>query len=275
MKKSFRENLLQKIELEGLASKVIASIGPEHASRSINREAMKKLLEMSPYQHRHERDLDLYIKDGGEENSILVLDNELPVFRSTVKDVTTRRSPRTLEMWKISTIRKILVDSDIKESTGEESVQTVLQDAVARLDLSFTEADIDDLARDGMAWLAGKEARGVEETLSMFATLLGYRPPPKSFGLDQVISYGKTVPGTGKEVVFGPLVLYRPEDNTLLWLDKIFSQSDREQMKLLRSIAAARSAAPVKGDAVFEKLKNMVLEQAGQVRARLAGSLKD
>jgi hypothetical protein len=268
---SFKENLLQKIELERLAFKVIASLGTEQARHRIDKEAMRAILELSPYRYLHERDLDLYVKNtGGELKMILVLDNELPIFRSTVRDVVVRRSPRTLEMWKISTIRKILVDSDIKLSTRKESVETVLQDTVARLDLAYTDKDIKDLAREGMAWLAGREAPGVTEILTLFAALLGFRKPPKIYGLDQTISYGTATAGPNKEAVFGPLVIYRPPDNTLLWLDKTVSRSDRQQMELLRAIAAGRKSVPVTGDAVFEKLLANVLEQPGQVRARLS-----
>ena len=273
---SFKENLLQKIELERLAFKVIASLGTEKARQPIDKEAMRSILELSPYRYLHERDLDLYVKNaGGELKMILVLDNELPIFRSTVKDVVVRRSPRTLEMWKISTIRRILVDSDIKMSTRKESVEKVLQDTVARLDLTFTDKDIKDLAREGMAWLAGSEASGVTEILTLFAALLGYRKPPEYFGLDQTTSYGIAAFGPDKNVVIGPLVLYRPADNTLLWLDKTVSRSDRQQMELLRSIAAGRKSVPVRDDAVFQKLQANVLEQTGQVRARLSAVEKN
>jgi hypothetical protein len=274
-KMSFKENLLQKIELERLAVKVIASLGTEQARHRVDKEAMGRLLALSPYRHQQERDLDLYIREvEGEPGMILVLDNELPIFRSTVDDVVIRRSPRTLEMWKISSIRKILVDSDIKVSTRKESVETVLRDAVARLDLTYTEADIKNLAREGMAWLEGRVAGGVTETLGLFAALLGFKKPPKNFALDHVTAYGVAAPGPGKEVVFGPLVLYRPADNTLLWIDKPFSQTDRQQMKSLHSIAAGKSSVPVKGDAVFEKLQTEVLEHPERVRAAMACSLR-
>ena len=267
---SFKENLLQKIELGRLAARVMASLGTEQARHRVDKEAMRSILEWSHYQYRHERDLDLYVRDAGEElKMILVLDNELPIFRSSVKDVVIRRSPRTLEMWKISTIRKILVDSDIKVSTREESVETVLRDAVAQLDLTYTDKDIEHLAREGMAWLAGRESEEVKKSLSLFAALLGYKKPPKYFGLDQAISYGITASGPDNDVIFGPLVLYRPGDNTLFWLDKVFSRSDKEQIESLRSIAAGRKSVPVTGDAVFEKLQENVLEQPERVRSRL------
>jgi hypothetical protein len=261
-KMSFQENLLQKIELEKLASRVIASIGSEGARHPVDKEAMRGLLELSPYRHLHERDLDLYVKPAeGELEMILVLDNELPIFRSTVKDVVIRRSPRTLEMWNFRTIRKILVDSDIRISTGVKSVETVLRDAVAQLDLTYTDADIENLARDGMAWLAGREAGGVEKNLDLFAALLGYRKAPKYFGLGETVCYGVSVPGRDKDVVFGPLVLYLPAANSLAWVDRTFSRSDRQQVELLQSLANGRASVPLTGDAVFQKLQENVLAQ--------------
>ena len=190
-KMSFKENLLQKIELERLASKVIASCGTGQSNHPVDKEAMRSLLEMSPYQYQRERDLDLYVKDIGEGlKIILVLDNMLPIFKSTIKDVVTRRSPRTLEMWNFKTVRTILVDSDIKLSTRAKSVETVLEDTLAQLDLTYTDKDIENLAKDGMAWLAGRDAKGVGAILSLFAALLGYEKPQKYFGLENTISYG-------------------------------------------------------------------------------------
>jgi hypothetical protein len=273
MKKiSFKENLLQKIELERLAYyRVIASCGTEQARHPVDKEAMGRLLELSPYQYQRERDLDLYVKPvEGELKMILVLDNELPIFRSTVKDVVTRRSPRTLEMWSFRTIRNILVNSDIKISTTGKSVETVLRDAVAQLDLTYTDTDIENLAREGMAWLAGSDAGGVGKSLALFGALLGYEKPPKYFGLDNTVCYGVSAFGRDNEAVFGPLVLYRPADNTLVWIDQSFSRYDREQMKFLRSVATGQKSVPMTGDAVFEKLQANVLEQPERVLSRIS-----
>jgi hypothetical protein len=261
-KMSFKDNLLQKLELERLAAQVIASCGTEQSQHPVDKEAMRRLLELSPYQYQRQRDLDLYVKPAeGELKMILVLDNKLPIFRSTVQDVVVRRSPRTLEMWKISTIRKILVDSDIKLSTRAKSVETVLKDALAQLDLTYTDKDIEDLAREGMAWLAGNDAENVEKILSLFAALLGYGKQPKDFGLDNTISYGVVTSGRDNEVVFGPLILYRPAANTLAWIDQSIPRSDQQKMGFLRSVATGQTAVPVTGDAVFQKLQANVLAQ--------------
>ena len=168
-------------------------------------------------------------------------------------------------MWNFRTIRNILVDSDIKLSTTGKSVETVLRDAVEQLDLTYTDTDIENLAKEGMAWLAGSNAGGVEKSLTLFAALLGYQKPPKNFGLDHTVCYGISASGRDNDVVFGPLVLYRPADNTLAWIDESLSGSDRQQMEFLRSVAAGQASVPLTGDAVFQKLQANVLEQPGRV----------
>ena len=80
----------------------------------------RSLLEMSPYRYQKERDLDLFIeKIDGQPDNILVLDNELPIYRTTVEDVVIRKSPYTKEMLRIGNIIKILRDSDVKISRRE------------------------------------------------------------------------------------------------------------------------------------------------------------
>ena len=263
---AFKENLLKKIEIDQLATQVIASCGSVDARHPIDKEAMRRLLEMSPYTYQHERDLDLYVKPvEGELKMILVLDNELPIFRSTVKDVVVRRSPRTLEMWRISTIRHILVDSDIKVSVRAKSAETVRKDALAQLDLTYTDKDIEELAIDGMAWLEGKVASEVEKSLTMFAELLGYQKPPRFFGLDNTVCYGVPASGPEKDIAFGPMALYRPAANTLVWIDNRLSRYDEQHMEFLKAIVAGESVVPVTGDAVFRELKTKVLERSERV----------
>jgi hypothetical protein len=158
-----------------------------------------------------------------------------------------------------------LVDSDIKASIRAKSVETVLMDAVAQLDLTYTDTDIKSLAREGMAWLAGNNAGGVKKSLALFGALLGYQEPPHDFGLDHTACYGILASGPDNARTFGPLVLYRPDDNTLAWINESLSQADRKQMEFLRLVAAGESSVSVTGDVVFEKLQAKVLEQPGRV----------
>jgi len=257
---SFRENLERKIEIDRLAWQVIASCGSAQVRHAVDKVAMQRLLALSSYRYQRERDLDLYVKAvAGGMSMILVLDNELPIFRSTIKDVVVRRSPRTLDLWSIRTIRKILVDSDIKESVRGESVTAVQRDAVAQLDLSYTDADIRNMAVEGMASLAAGDAGGVTEILSLFAELLGYRQPPKHVGLGQAVCYGASASGPEQETIFGPLVLYRPADNSLAWLGEPLSLSDKQQVEFLRGVVAGEVVVQMTGDAVLQMLQAKVL----------------
>ncbi|MBU1710486.1 MAG: hypothetical protein KKE17_10825 [Proteobacteria bacterium] len=267
MKKTkFTENLLRKIEIDRLAAKVTASCGSGSTRRPVDKENMRRLLEMSPYEFQHERDLDLYVKTvEGALPMIMVLDNELPIFQSTVKDVTVRRSPRTLDLWSIRNIRNILVDSDIKLSSKDESVETVRKDAIGQLDLTYTDADIENLAQEGIAWLAGRNAKGVEKSLTLFAAMLGFQKPPRPFELEQTVSFGDSSTGPDNEAAFGPLVLYSPGNNILVWIDQSLASSDRQQMDFLRSVAAGETSVPLRGNAVFEKLQAIVLERPQRV----------
>ena len=77
---SFKENLLAKIKIKRLAAKVIESIGPAESGRKADKDAMRSLLEMSPYQYQKARDLDLYVEEIDQDlKKIFVLDNELPI----------------------------------------------------------------------------------------------------------------------------------------------------------------------------------------------------
>ena len=49
---SYKENLLTKIKIDKLANTVIASIGPAESGRKVDKDAMRTLLEMSPYQYQ-------------------------------------------------------------------------------------------------------------------------------------------------------------------------------------------------------------------------------
>ena len=188
---SFKENLLAKIKIDRLAAKVMTSMGPADSGSKVDKEAMRQLLEMSPYVHRKERDLNLYVEPIDEDQKkILVLDNELPIYRTTVEDVVIRKSPLIKEMVKIRNMIKILKDSDVKISRKDESVKTIQQECIDRLDLSFNATDIDEIARDGQVSLERDYPDGVIESLELFAELLDYKPSPRSFQHSRHIQSG-------------------------------------------------------------------------------------
>lgn len=259
---SFKENLLKKIKIDRMAAKVIASIGSSESGSKVDKDAMRSMLEMSPYQHQQARDLDLYVEGMDQEpKKILVLDNELPIYRTTIDDVAMRKSPLIKEMVKIRNIIKILKDADVKLSRKDESVKAIQQACTDQLDLSFNASDIEEIARDGQASLERDYSDGVIECLELFAELLDYKPAPKAFQLSRHILFGALAPKAGGEVLYGPMVIYSQIHGNLKLIDEQISNFDKARIELIQQVAAGKQKAAGEGPDVFEYLKNTVLQK--------------
>jgi hypothetical protein len=259
---SFKENLLTKIKIDRLAAQVMASMGPAESGSKVDKEAMRQLLEISPYVHHKERDLDLYVEPvDGEQKKILVLDNELPIYRTSIEDVTIRKSPLIKEMVKIRNMIKILKDSDVKISRKDESVKAIQQECIDQLDLSFNVTDIDEIAKDGQVSLERDYPDGVIESLELFAELLDYKPAPRAFQLSRHILFGALTTKAGGEIVYGPMVIYSQIHGTLKLIDEQISSFNKAKIELIQQVATGKQNAAVEGAEVFEHLKNLVLNR--------------
>ena len=259
---SFKENLLTKIKIDRLAAKVIASIGPVESGRKADKDAMRSLLEMSPYQYQKARDLDLYVqKIDQEKKKILVLDNELPIYKTTIDDVAMRKSPLIKEMANIRNMIKILKDSDVKISRKEESVKAIQTECIEPLDLSFNESDIDQIAKDGQGSFERDYPDGVLECLDLFAELLHYEPAPKAFELSHHKIIGELTPNVGGDVLYGPMIIYSQIQGTLKLIDEQISSFAKTKLELVQQVAAGKKNATIEGTEVFEYLKNKVLKR--------------
>lgn len=257
---SFKENLLKKIRIKQLARQVLASIGPAESGQKIDKDAMRSLLEMSPYQYQQERDLDLYIEKGqGEPERILVLDNELPIYKTTVEDVLVRKSPYIKEMAKIGNIIKILKDSDVKVSRKEESVKAVEKECLDRLDLSFEAADIRKMAAEAISALENGYAEGVKESLALFSELLGYQPAPAAFRVRHHEIFGALAEKSAGEFIYGPIVAFSLVDNSLRLISEPISSLDKSKLEYFQQVAQGNEKASVEGSEVFRYLEKEVL----------------
>jgi hypothetical protein len=261
---SFKENLLKKIQIDALAKKVISSFGPPDSGMRIDKDAMRRLLEMSIYAHQKKRDLDLYVTEGegvGDQMKILVLDNELPIYLTTIDDVVLRKSPYVKEMVSIRNIIKILKDSDVKISIKDVSVKTVQKECIDLLDLSYNEADIEEIAKEGAASLENKYAEGVRESLTLLAELSGYRPPPKAFRIRHHEIFGAMAEKEAGEVLYGPIVIFSLIDNSLKLIETPVSSFDKKKLDYVQQVATGNGKADIEGQDVFRYLKDAVLKQ--------------
>jgi hypothetical protein len=256
---SFKENLLKKIQIDTLAEKVIASWGTPGSGKRIDKDAMRDLLEMSPYSYQKKRDLDLYVRQGeGEKQKILVLDNELPIYMTSVEDVVIRKSPYVKEMVSLRNVIKILKDSDVKISIKDESVITVQQECIGQLDLSYGASDIEDMAKDGAASLENKYSEGVSENLALLAELLAYQTAPKVFKARHCEVCGAVAEGSAGEIQFGPIVIFSRIDNSLMLMEEQISNFDKAKVNYFREVAAGKQKADIEGPDVFRYLKQKV-----------------
>ncbi len=261
---SFKENLLQKIRIDRLAQGVTASIGPPGSGRKIDKPTMKSLLEMSPYAYRRERDLDLYIREMGDAAPrVLVLDNELPIYRSPVSDVALRKSPTVKEMVNIRNVVKILSDKDVKESQKEDSVQTVQTACLEGLDLSFSPPDIQAIAADGQTALETGDPDGVTETLSLFSELLGWSSLSEALEIGGHHIVGETARGGPGETLYGPMVLFDPRHNRIRLVKGPVSSLDKVGLDALHRVATGKEKADLEGPDVMPYLSDAVLQSTG------------
>jgi hypothetical protein len=258
---SFKENLLKKIKIDKMAEHVIASIGSVDSGRKIDKNIMRKLLDLSDYTYKQKRDLDLYIEDlDAEKTRILVLDNDLAIYNTSIYDVAMRKSPTVKEMMNPFNVVKILKDTDVVISKKEGSVKTIQQECIAKLNLSFNASDLDEIARDGLASFENGYSDGVIECLDLFAEILHYRNAPKAFSVGHHKITGALVKKENGEEMFGPMVLYSMIHNTLKLIDQQIGSFDIERIKFVQHVAAGKEKAPVKDSDVFQYLKTAALK---------------
>ena len=261
---SFKDNLLKKIRIDTLAQTVIASWGTPGSGKRIDKDAMRGLLEMSLYAYQKKRDLDLYVTQGeGDKQKILVLDNELPIYMTTVEDVVIRKSPYVKEMISLRNVIKILKDSDVKISIKDESVRTVQKECIDQLDLCYDAADIEDIAKDGASSLENKYSEGVAESLTLLAELLGYQPPPKAFKIRHCEVFGAAAEGRAGEIQYGPIVIFSRIDNSLMLIEEQVGSYAKEKVNYFREVAAGNQKVDIDGPDVFRFLRDAVMRADG------------
>ena len=261
---TFKENLFKKIKIDQDANHVIASIGPIDSGRKIDKKIMRELLETANYHYQKKRDLDLFIKDiDAEKTRIVVLDNDLAIYDTSVYDVAMRKSPTVKEMMNPFNVVKILKDSDVVMSNKEDSVKTIQQECIAGLDLSYTETDIDDIINDGLSSLDKAYIDGVNECLDLFAEILNYGSAPKAFAVRHHKIVGKLIRKETGEEFFGPMVLFSLIHNTIKLVDQQISIHDREKIEYVQNVASGKEKASVEGSDVFQYLKSEALKLNG------------
>lgn len=257
----FRENLKLKIEIDRVAAHVARTVtaGPDSPTR-IDKPAMRRLLDLAGWQVRRERDLELYLPPEAADKAVLVLDNDLPWYRTTVEDVVLRKSPLIKEMISFRNIRRILNDADVVVRKKADTVAAIQAAAITGLDLSHSPEDIAAMALDGAASLESRYAEGVTEALELFAEILGYTTPPVPFTAAHHHLRGRVAQAAGGTRC-GPMTLYSLAYNHLSYIDRSLSAADDADVSYFEQIVQNKARAAADGIAVFKALEAAVARQ--------------
>lgn len=238
-----------------MAHKVIKSIGTTDAGSSADKTTMRELLSMSAYHPRRERDLELFIRhEGSDTQKILVLDNELPLYNTTVDDVVLRKSPTLKEMISIRNARKILNDTDVLVCKKGDTVSFFQNELISKLDLSFEKTDLLEIENDGVASLERGYSDGITQTLELYSELLGFSPLPKEFMLGNCLVIGQSGKTESGETRYGPFIVYSIIHNTIRLFDETIGIYDKDKIEQLHLVASGKAKASEEGPAVFKYL---------------------
>lgn len=262
---TFIENLKKKITADQLVRQVFVSLTPIDSGRHTDLEAMAKLLEMAGYQSRPMRDMTLFCPDFSiQPNKIMVLDNELPLYKTIVPDVLIRKSPTIKEMVSIRNAIKILSDKDVVLAKGKPAVEMIRQEIMDGLDLAYGQADVETIYDMGTAGLETADAEAMVLCLRLFSELLDLLPVPAyptPKGLLALYQKGGVKTGDLTSLV----LIYDRMENQLGLFD---GSRTRTAGKIVsrRELAEDLNEAAYQGKDVLEWLRDRVLESMPPVR---------
>jgi hypothetical protein len=236
------------------------SLGKPGTERKIDRDAMRSLLERTDFSRRDERGVEIYLRDGDSGASdILILDNDLPRYRTTLNDVLIRKSPTVKEMISIKNAVKILSDKDVIVSRGEDTLKSIHAQSLSGLDLTFGVSDLREVADDGIQALEAENPDGVVDALNFFGEILGWSSsPPAPLRLPHQFQLGPKEEKSDGGVRFGPCVLYSRSRNALRWIQDPLDASKKADAERLGRIADGETDADAEGRKVFDRLVETV-----------------
>lgn len=259
---SFKENLKAKIKLDTLLRKISSTIRETPGQRRLDKRLTQELIDMTDLEYKKARDLHLYVRPfEGEIMEVLVFDNELPIYHTTVDDVALRKSPEWKEMFSIKNIKKVMNDQDVIVSKGKESLKRIYDSAVSLLDLTYTRDDLAVLVADGRQGLEQKSLEKVQESLELFFELLDFQPVSLGVLEYDLEIFARPKTNGGKATLFEDTVFF-DEDSFSLGLRKgTFSPQKDLDLAWVMQYAQGEKAADLQGPEVFEFLAELAMEE--------------
>jgi hypothetical protein len=259
---SFEENLKAKIKLDRVFRKLVSTIKEPPGKRWLDKVLTKELLDMTDLEYKKFRDLQLYIRPlEGEIMEVLVFDNELPIYHTTVADVALRKSPHWQEMFSIRNIRKIMNHHDVLVSKGKESLKRIYANALALLDLTYTREDLAMLVEDARRGLEHKSIEQIRESFDLFFALLDFQEVFLGGPEQNLQIFAGRKLKDAAVPVFEHLILFDEETLSLGLKKGAFSPQNDSDLEWVIKYARGEVPADLTGIDVFEFLLELALEK--------------
>ena len=260
---SFKENLKAKIKADELLRKLVSTMKEPPGKWWVDTVLIQELIDMTDLEHKKFRDLQLYIRPlDGEIMEVLVFDNELAIYHTTVADVALRKSPFWQEMFSIRNIKKIMNHHDVLVSKGKESLKKIHANALALLDLTYTRDDLMLLIEDARGGLERKSIEQVQESLDVFVDLLDFEPLLIAVVEGNLQVFARPAHKNGAVPAFENLILFDRETLSLGLKKGAFSPEDDLDLAWVMQYVHSEKAADLKGMDVFKFLAELALEKA-------------
>jgi len=266
---SFKENLKAKININKLFQQLYSTIREPPGTWWVDKELVQELLDMTDFELREIRDLQLYVRPlEGEIMEALVFDNELAIYHTTVDDVALRKTPHWQEMFSIGNIKKILNDRDVVTSRGKESLERLRANALALLDLGYTGDDLALLLEDARTGVEQASIEQIQESLDLFVYLLDFEP----LILDVLESNFQVFAGPGEKdgpvSPFEHLILFDEKSLSLGLKKGDFSPENDLDLAWVMQYASGEKTADLQGMDVFKFLTDLALGKAQAPKGR-------
>jgi hypothetical protein len=253
------ESLRIKRQLDALARELEAKLQMPTGQRRLNKESIRRLLGFTPFERARVRDLEIYVRPlADEKKEVVVIDNDLPVYHTTVTDVGMRKTPFVREMLSIRNIRRILNDKDVVVSRGPDSLRMIYEQAFSRLDFSYTDQEIATIVAEGKDGLERNSIAKAEEILQVFLELLGFGRIMLPFVEHPVTAYARPEIEDAELPGYRDLILLDREEVQLVLIRGSFTvESETDLQRLLTALSERKVDA--EGGEVFDTLGRMAL----------------
>ncbi len=249
-----KEQLKEKMALDKLYASALEKIRRHEGKIMAAKEAVLNFLKKNHYELVETRELKIYTHD----EDIVVLDNELPIYRhTTIEDVAMRRNPTIKEMVSFTNIKKILVNSDIAFKKRLEAVDYLYKKALSQLDLKGTPFEIKQIFKETILAYEKNDLEKIEEGLELIFEILNYKEIGPELKHPPELIYG--IPENDQ---YRDLVIISPDYTEIKLIRGSFSTTGKDTLAHLNRIVSGKERADIEGIDVFNYWEEQALKSS-------------